>query len=179
MTPTLRLVLLLLAALLWVGALLLLRVLYRRLQGRLQVLAEALREEKRRARRDITAAEQAREQAVLLELLPVLDNLDRALQAAPTKDGEAVGTWVAGVQLTRRSFLESLARLGVRPIAAAGQPFDPRLHEAAATVEDADLPPGQVVNVLRDGFLLGDRLLRPTLCTVSRAPAPTPPDPAP
>lgn len=178
MTPTLRLALLLLAALLWIGALLMLRVLYRRLQGRLQVLAEALREEKRRARRDITAAEQAREQAVLLELLPVLDNLDRALQAAPAKDGEAVGTWVAGVQLTRRSFLESLARLGARPIPAAGQPFDPRIHEAAATVEDAG-PPGMVVNVLRDGFMMGERLLRPTLCTVSRAPAPTPPDPAP
>lgn len=176
MTPTLRLALFLLAAGLWAGALLLMLRLYRQLTGKLRGLAGALREAQRRAHRDISAAEAARERAVLLELLPVLDNLERALQAAPAPAAGLApdargGSWIEGVRLTRRVFLESLARLGVRPVPAAGQPFDPRLHEAAATVEDPALPPGTVVTVLREGFTLGERLLRPALCTVSRAPA--------
>ena len=125
-----------------------------------------------RARRDISAAETAREQAVLLELLPVLDNLGRALQAAPLPPLQpAVVVWLDGVRLTHQDFLNSLARLGVQPVNAQGQPFDPRLHAATAMVEDTTQPPGMVVAVLREGFVQGSRLVRPALCTVSCRPA--------
>ncbi len=105
---------------------------------------------------------------LLKDLLPVLDNLDRALDHAKgTTDIESFRT---GVGMTRKLFEDALGRHGVKSFSAANQPFDPRLHEAMQQVESADVPPNQVVMEILRGYTLNDRLVRPALVMVSKAP---------
>jgi molecular chaperone GrpE len=104
---------------------------------------------------------------LLQDLLPVLDGLDRALDAAPQGDPLA-----DGVKLVRASFEQTLARHGVKGFSALGLPFDPALHEALMQVPSADAAPGTVVLEHARGFTLNDRLVRPAMVGVSVAPAP-------
>lgn len=106
---------------------------------------------------------------LLSDLLPVFDNLYRALQYMPT-DGEAKA-WRVGVEMTLKGFLEALARLGVKPIEAMGMHFDPRFHEAVQRVDSPE-PEGTVVEELQRGFTWNDRVLRATLVKVSTGEAP-------
>lgn len=108
---------------------------------------------------------------VLKEMLPVVDNLERAIEhaAAASVDKHPI---VEGVQLVLRQFVTAFERLDVHPVDAMGQPFDPNLHEAISQVE-SDLAPGTVVQVLQRGYKSGDRLLRPTLVVVAKAKAET------
>lgn len=99
------------------------------------------------------------------DLLPVLDNLDRALGAAAADD-----PLVAGVKLVRASFEQALARHGVKGFSALGQPFDPALHEALMQVPSAEAAPGTVVLEHARGFTLNDRLVRPAMVGVAVAP---------
>lgn len=108
--------------------------------------------------------------AVSAAWLPVLDNLDLALQHGDA-DPSTILDGVAGV---RDQALGVLARLGFRPVGAVGEPFDPVRHEAAEVVRDSDEPPGTVVRVLRPGYGDDERLLRPAVVAVS-APAPQSP----
>jgi molecular chaperone GrpE len=101
---------------------------------------------------------------LLRDLLPVFDNLERALKYMPT-EGEAKA-WRVGVEMTLNGFLEAFKRLGVTPIAAIGTPFDPRFHEAVQRVESAE-PEGTVVEELQRGFVWNDRVLRASLVKVS------------
>jgi molecular chaperone GrpE len=103
------------------------------------------------------------------ELLPVIDNLDRALAAAPKDDPLA-----SGVELTRRMLEEALGRFGVKAFSAKGQPFDPRVHEALMSVATADARPGVVVDEQQRGYFLNDRLVRPAAVVVAAAPPPAP-----
>lgn len=98
----------------------------------------------------------------ILNLLPIVDSFDRALQAP---DGSE---FRKGVELINRQFHDALTKLGVEPIQAAGQPFDPNLHQAVQTVESEDLPTNHVVDELQRGYKLKDRLLRPAMVTVSK-----------
>jgi molecular chaperone GrpE len=91
----------------------------------------------------------------LLDLLPVLDNLERAIQHAP-EDSDS-----EGVKMTQQMFLSTLDKHGVKPIEALGKVFDPQHHEAIGVVEDADLPPGSVAAVDQPGFMYRDKVLRP------------------
>ena len=93
-------------------------------------------------------------------LLPVLDNLDRAIAHAPPLDEEHK-MFQQGVELTRHSFLSILAKYGVHPIDAAEKPFDPKLHEAVGTMNDPAFPPGTIVNVEQKGYTYQNKLLRP------------------
>lgn len=104
-------------------------------------------------------------QRLLLQLLPVLDNLDRAL-AAPQAEGDE--KLRQGVELTARSFRDILAKEGVTPIEATGQPFDPNLHEAVMTVESDEHEDGTVVAEFQRGYRLGDRVIRPSMVQVSK-----------
>ncbi len=97
-------------------------------------------------------------QEVIRDLLPVVDNLQAALAHSDAGDPEQLRQ---GVELTLRLFLSTLSRHGVTPIAALGQPFDPRYHEAIGEIADADVAPGHVARVLQEGYLHHDRLLRP------------------
>jgi molecular chaperone GrpE len=124
---------------------------------------------RKRQKREIDDAKLESKGKVLKEMLPVVDNLERAIEHATTQAG--TNPIVEGVQLVLRQFLTAFERLEVTPIEAAGQPFDPNLHEAISQM-DSDSPPGTVVQVLQRGYRSGDRLLRPALVVVAKAKAP-------
>ena len=106
---------------------------------------------------------------LLLEVLPVLDNQERALQPAG-RNGETQGL-VEGVSMTVTQFRKVVEDFGARPITSIGAPFDANLHQAMAQAETAEQPPGTVVSEYQKGYLLQDRLLRPALVVVAKAPA--------
>jgi molecular chaperone GrpE len=107
---------------------------------------------------------------LVLDLLPVLDNLDRTLEAAQ-KAGDN-GPLVQGVSMVQRQFLELLKRHGITRIdATAGKPFDPNLHQAVMQKRTVEQDPGEIVDVHEQGYLNQDRVLRPAKVTVSAKPA--------
>ncbi|WP_337177156.1 nucleotide exchange factor GrpE [Paludisphaera sp.] len=98
------------------------------------------------------------------DLLDVLDNLDRAAEALLASGQEGVAS---GLDLVHKQFLAVLAKYGVEPIEALGQPFDPNFHEALMRQPTADAPEGTVVAELGKGYKIHDRVLRPTKVAVS------------
>jgi molecular chaperone GrpE len=120
---------------------------------------------KKRAQREKEELQKFGNERLLKDLLPVLDNLDRALAAAPAGD-----PLVSGVTLVRTAFEQVLSRYGVKGFSALGQPFDPTQHEALMQVPTAEKPPGTVVVEHARGFTLHDRLVRPALVGVAVAP---------
>lgn len=133
----------------------------------LRALAEA-DNVRRRAQRDRDEHAKYANEALLRDLIPVLDNLDRALEAARTA-GNAAGV-VEGVELIQRELLKVLERAGVTRYSALGQPFDPTRHEAIARAIRADVTPGTVVNEQLPGYSLHGRVLRAALVAVAAAP---------
>ncbi|MES9997505.1 nucleotide exchange factor GrpE [Desulfovibrio aminophilus] len=131
---------------------------------RLRSLAEADNTRKRLSRE----TEELRRfacQSVLADLLPVLDNLDLALNHAP---GEGCKDFVLGVEMTRKVFLDILKNHGLTPVDETGVLFDPNRHEALGAVQDPNLPDGFVTQVAQKGYLLKDRLLRPAKVLVNK-----------
>jgi len=128
---------------------------------------------KARMRRDVAREVDRGKRAVLVEMLDVVDNLDRAIAAAGTTSGdgrsEGVSALLRGVELVRDQFLAKLEAFGASRIPALGQPFDARYHEAIAT-RSVDNPAldGFVVAVTREGFAIGDDLLRPASVVVGK-----------
>ena len=118
---------------------------------------------KRRMQREKAEALRFANEPLLRELLPVVDNLERAVEHG-TGDGQSV---LEGVRLVLKSLHEALERHGVKRIDAVGEPFDPSRHEAMAQVESSEHEPNRVVEQYHRGYLLHDRLLRPALVTVS------------
>ena len=111
-------------------------------------------------------------ESLLRELLPVLDNFERALQAARGEPAAAAVT--AGVELTQRELLRVLEKFGVTSFASVGQPFDPERHEAIARVPAAEgRPEGTVADETARGYLLNGRVLRPAMVTVASSPDPS------
>jgi molecular chaperone GrpE len=106
-------------------------------------------------------------ESLLRDVLPVLDNLDRALQAARS---EPVTSLTTGVELIQRELLRVLEKFGVAPFTSLGQPFDPERHEAIARVQRPDLPDMSVAGETARGYLLHGRVLRPAMVTVAVAP---------
>ena len=103
--------------------------------------------------------------ALANRLLPVLDNLDRALEAIPEETDDSI---VQGISLTRQSFWTALEAEGITIIEAAGHPFDPNLHEAITTLPASEeQPAGVVIDVLETGYMLHDRVLRPARVVVT------------
>jgi molecular chaperone GrpE len=120
---------------------------------------------RKRAQREKEEIQKFGIERVLKDLFPVVDNLDRALAAAP--EGDPLG---GGVKLVLKTLEDALARHGVKSFHALGEPFDPRRHEAIMTVATADAAPGTVVLEHGRGFSLHDRLVRPALVGVAAAP---------
>jgi len=106
---------------------------------------------------------------LLLEVLPVLDNLERALSHAG-QNGEVQGL-LEGVTMTVTQFRKVIEEFGARPINAIGATFDANLHQAMAQAETDEQPPGTIVSEFQRGYMLQDRLLRPALVVVAKAPA--------
>jgi len=132
---------------------------------------------RKRARRDVEDAAVRGRADVLAEILPTIDALDLALKNAD--DSAPASAVIGGVEMVRRQFLVSMARFGLKPIACVGNAFDPSFHEAVAQIPNAEVPIGAVIEELRRGFMLGERLLRASLVVVSSgapAPAPAPAD---
>jgi molecular chaperone GrpE len=96
-------------------------------------------------------------------LLPVIDSFDRALQAK-----SAAADFRSGVELIYKQLQDALAKLGVRPVPAKGEPFDPHYHEAVEMVETSDVPDHQVFEELQRGYKFKDRLLRPAMVRVAK-----------
>lgn len=130
---------------------------------------------KRRVRREIDDATGRVKEQILREILPVLDNFERALVAVGK--GGTMEALEQGVRLVEKQLHGALEKSGVKGFDAKGQPFDPARHEAIQQVETAAQPAGTVVDVFARGYMLGDRLLRPAMVSVAKAPpAPSPAD---
>ena len=106
-------------------------------------------------------------EGLLLDLLPVVDDLERALSVGAT--GEGADAYRRGVELIYKQLTELLARRGVTVLDALGADFDPHLHQAVTSVPADGHRDGEVVEVLRTGYLLNDRLLRPAMVKVAQA----------
>ena len=120
-------------------------------------------------KRSLREQQEFREYALsdaLKQLPPILDSLDRALKA----EGVSVEDFRAGIELIDRQFHDVLTRLGVEPIAAQGQPFDPSLHQAIQMVETDDVPDNHVIDELQRGYRLRDRVLRAAMVRVAQNP---------
>jgi len=106
-------------------------------------------------------------ETLIRDLLPVIDNLERAIAHA-TSGGNGTPL-VEGIDMVLKTFLDTLSKHGVQPVAAIGLPFDPAQHEALAQVENPEHQPNTVIEQHQKGYLMRDRLLRPALVTVSKA----------
>ncbi len=135
------------------------------LQEKYLRLAAEFENYKRLAQRDQREFFRFANESLLKELLPIADNLERALGCAKKRDGN--DGLVQGVELTLKQFLETLSKFGVRPIASVGEVFDPTKHQAVARVESSDKPDHSIVEELQKGYLLHDRVLRAAMVTVA------------
>ena len=135
----------------------------------LRALADA-ENTRRRAERTAQDARRYGSADFARELLPVADNLERTISAAEPRgaDASVESALLEGVAATQRILRRALEQVGVRKIDALGAPFDPSLHEAMMEVADAAQPPGVVVDVMEDGFMIHDRLLRPARVAVAQ-----------
>lgn len=117
---------------------------------------------RKRTARETERIRQTAAERLLQDLLPVLDHLELALQHAESDSGLA-----EGVEMVVRQFREVVARHGLMPVAALGEPFDPNVHEALSQREDASVATGTVLEEYQRGYLLAGRLLRPAKVIVS------------
>jgi len=122
---------------------------------------------KKRAVREREESARFANETLVKDLLPVIDNLERAITHASSGDNGKL--LVEGVDLVLKGFLDTLAKHGVQPVAAVGLAFDPTQHDALAQIESAEHPPNTVIEQHQKGYLMRDRLLRPALVTVSKA----------
>ena len=122
---------------------------------------------KRRMQREKNESLRFASEPLLRDILPVIDNLERAV--AHAKGNEGSQALVEGVELVLRSLLDTIGRHGVSRVKAKGEAFDPSRHEAVAQVENTELAPNTVLDEHQSGYQLHDRLLRPAMVSVSKA----------
>lgn len=121
-----------------------------------------------RMRKELAKDAERNRREVLVSLLEVVDNLDRAIEAAEKNSSSTEGPLLEGVRLVHRQFLSKLDGFGVTRIDAEGAAFDPLLHEAIAAVPAKDpSAAGRVVGIVRQGYRIGDEVLRPAQVAVS------------
>ncbi len=123
----------------------------------------------RRAEQDVEKARKFALERFCAELLPVVDNLERALETT-TGDNEIVRPIAEGVQLTLKSFQDALKKFHIEAVDPAGEPFDPQLHQAMSLVENGAVEPNTVIAVMQKGYTLHGRLVRPAMVMVSKSP---------
>lgn len=136
----------------------------------LRALAE-MENLRRRTEKEVSDARAYAISSFARDILTVLDNIRRALDAIPSEQRTSEGPLKAfadGIELTDRELLKTLARHGVTEISPQGEKFDPNLHQAMFEVPDPSVPNGTVVQVVQTGFSIGDRILRPALVGVSK-----------
>ena len=121
----------------------------------------------RRAEQEVDKARKFALERFISELLPVVDNMERALEAAGTD--EAVKPIVEGVELTQKSLIDALQKHGVEPVDPMGEPFDPQIAQAMSMVANPEVEPNTVIAVMQKGYQLNGRLIRPAMVMVSKA----------
>lgn len=119
----------------------------------------------RRSQRDIENAHKYALEKFVLELLPVIDSLERSVSVSEDHQHSVL----EGVNLTLQMLYAALEKFKIQQVNPVGQPFNPELHQAVSTQVDPSVEPGMVLNVLQKGYLLNSRLIRPALVVVSKA----------
>lgn len=135
----------------------------------LRALAEA-QNMRRRAEQEVEKARKFALEKFSGDLLPTIDNLERAIEAA--QKGGDIASLIEGVALTQKGFLDALTKHGIELVDPVGHPFNPELHQAMSMIENPDVEPNTVIAVMQKGYTLSGRLLRPAMVVVSRAAAP-------
>jgi molecular chaperone GrpE len=142
----------------------------------LRTLAE-MENLRKRTEREVADARQYAIANFARDVLAVADNMHRALEAIDSELRDSADTkmksLVEGVELTERELMKVLERNGVKMFSPAGEKFDPNLHQAMYEVPDSTAAPGTVAQVIQSGYMLGERVLRPALVAVAKAPAKT------
>ncbi|MDG1064675.1 MAG: nucleotide exchange factor GrpE [Luminiphilus sp.] len=121
----------------------------------------------RRAEQEVDKARKFALERFVSELLPVVDNMERALEAAGSD--EAMKPLVEGVELTQKSLIDALQKHGVETVDPMGEPFDPQIAQAMSMVENPEVEPNTVIAVMQKGYQLNGRLVRPAMVMVSKA----------
>ncbi len=122
---------------------------------------------KRRAQRDQSDTIRFANERLLKDLLPTLDNLERALQAG--REQAQIEGLLEGIDLTYKHFLDTLQKMGMKQVASVGEIFDPAKHQAVGQVESLTVPENGIVDEYQKGYFLHDRILRPAMVTVAKA----------
>jgi molecular chaperone GrpE len=125
---------------------------------------------KKRAARERTEAAQNAALSLIQKLLPILDGFDMAQSATQNAEGDKLASLQTGVAMIQAQLKAFVTDAGVEEVDAAGKPFDPALHEAISEQESAAVPEGQVLQQLRKGYKMKDRLLRPATVIVAKSP---------
>ncbi len=134
---------------------------------------------RRRTEKEVADARAYAVTAFARDMLTVADNIHRALEAVPAESRDAMDgalkSLLEGIELTERDLMKTMERHGVRKLAPQGEKFDPNLHQAMFEVPDPSVPSGQVVQVMQDGYVIGERVLRPAMVGVAKGgPKPAP-----
>lgn len=144
-------------------------------EGQIQVLMDRLiniqgefEKFRQRLNKEAETAKKFSNETLILQLIPILDNLERAIEHAESTEEKA--SMVQGVRLIYKQMLDMLTASGVEPLEAKGRKFDPNYHEAIASVETEEVPPNIVISEYQKGYLLFNRLLRASRVVVSRLP---------
>jgi molecular chaperone GrpE len=143
-------------------------------QAREQTLRAAAEAEnvRRRAQRDVENAHKFALERFASSLLPVVDSLERAVEAARAVAADGPAAAIGdGVELSLKMFLDTLARADLIQLDPVGEPFDPKLHQAVTMLESGSAEPGSILQVLQRGYTLNGRLVRPAMVIVAKAPA--------
>lgn len=139
-----------------------------RLKDQLLRLAADFDNFRKRSRREIADAERMAREDLLREFLPVFDNLERA--SSHISAATDVQSLADGIRMVDKQFMDTLARIGLERVPTVGIAFDPNIHEAIQHMETADHPPGCVAAEIVAGYRFGERLVRPAMVVVAKAP---------
>ncbi len=123
---------------------------------------------RRRTEQDVEKAHKYGQEKFSIELLSVMDNLERALDAASQHDDESVKAIYDGVNLTLKSFMDCFSKFNIEVIDPLGEPFDPQKHQAMSIQENPEAEPNTVISVLQKGYTLHGRVIRPAMVMVSK-----------
>lgn len=130
-------------------------------------LAAEFENYKRRVQRDQSDTIRFANEKLLRDMLPTLDNLERAIQSGRNQDN--VDGILEGIDLTYKHFLETLQKIGVTQVSSVGEIFDPAKHQAVGQVDSSNVPENAIIEEYQKGYFLHDRILRPAMVTVAKA----------
>tara|TARA_R110002073_G_scaffold12375_1_gene54898 strand:- start:344 stop:955 length:612 start_codon:yes stop_codon:yes gene_type:complete len=123
---------------------------------------------RRRTEQDIEKAHKYGQEKFSIELLAVMDNLERSLEASSNSEDETIKAIYEGVKLTLKSLADSFTKFNIEQIDPLGEPFDPQLHQAMSIQENAEAEPNTVIAVMQKGYTLHGRVMRPAMVMVSK-----------